>query len=72
MKNYYCRISISSMEYVVKPSLNTMQQAVSNISFGLNQIFIFIRSTGEMHDDVSSVLQGYYFSSILLDIAEVT
>ena len=49
-----------------------MQQAVSNISFGLNQIFIFIRSTGEMHDDVSSVLQGYYFSSILLDIAEVT
>ena len=54
------------------PSLNTMQQAAFNLSFSQDQILTDIQSTGKMHDDVSSVLWSNCFSSILLNIAEVS
>ena len=60
MKNYYCRISISSMEYVVTPSLNTMQPAVSKMALGPNQPLVGIENPGKFHDEALSVLWCYF------------
>ena len=51
MKNYYFRMIISIMEYVVIPSLNTMQPAVSKISLSPNKPQVGIENPGKFYDD---------------------
>ena len=64
MKNYYCRILISSVELVVIPSLNTMQPAVSKIALSPNQPYVGIENPGKFYDDAVSAL-WCYFSNLL-------
>ena len=64
MKNYYRRILISSMEYVVIPSLNTMQPAVSKIAPSPNQPKVGIENPGKFHDD-AVVPYSAIFSNLL-------
>ena len=62
MKNCYCRIIISSMEYLVIPSLNTMQPAVPKIAVRPNNIRLtLILGNSMMMREVS---YGVIFSNL--------